>query len=406
MNYYKIKAQVPEALIKTTTFQCTGVKPVGKVAVGFGLAGDVGKEVLALSPESILLITDQTMINHNIAEIVIESLQNQGCKFDIFSEVKPEPKIETARAIQKTVRKKKYSTIIGLGGGSVMDMAKVASLTATNQEDIEDYMTGKPLTGKGLPNILLPTTSGTGSEVSPFIVISKEEKKLFIKHPFVYPTIALVDPLLSVTMPPKTTASTGLDALAHGVEGLVADRNPMTEALSTKCVEYVFKYLERAYRNGLDMEARYYMSFASVLGMMSYAQGGGLYAHSMSYLLTLHNGLPHGIGCGIALPYTLLFNYDYIETILHDFSEITISEGAQVQGENPAIEVIKEFYNLLRRVNVPPNLKELAISKDMITVFADELRTKYYRDNNPRTLKEKESQELVSIMWEGTLKLI
>lgn len=407
MDYEKIKSQIPTELKKTITFQCAGFKPAGKLALGFGLAENIGHEISNFNPERILLITDQTIINFNIEKIIIESLEKQRYKYDIFSEVEAEPNIETARAIQKTVRKNKYSTVIGLGGGSVLDMAKVASLMATNQGDIGEYLNGTPLTNEGLPNVLLPTTSGSGSEVSPFIVISQGEEKLFIKHPLVYATIALIDPLLTVTMPPKVTASTGLDALTHGVEGLLANQNPISEALSYKCVEYVFKYLEKAYQNNFDLKARYFMSYASVLGMLSYSLGGGLYAHSMSYLLTIYEGLPHGIGCGIALPYTLLFNYDYIKPILKNFSNLILSGGVETTDEQEiALKVIKEFHNLMRKINVSTNLKELNINKNRIQDFAQKLKNNYYRNNNPRILGEKEAMELVGMIWEGDLKFI
>jgi len=341
-------------------------------------------------------------------QIIINSLNKKNCQVTLFSEVEAEPRIETARKIQELVRRKDYSLVIGLGGGSVMDMAKIASIMATNDGDVEDYMTGATsIIKEGLPTILIPTTSGTGSEVSPFIVLSKEDKKLFIGSPYVYATIALVDPLLTVSMPEKITAATGLDALSHGVEGLIARTNPFTEALSYQCTEYVFRYLEKAYIDGLDLEARYYMSCASVLGMMSYAQGGGLYAHSLSYILTLHKGVPHGIGCGLALPYTLMFNFDYIEPILLKMARHIIKENINdLPDEEIVLKIIKLFYQLLLKVKMPARLQDLGIEKGKINLFASELVNKYYRDKNPRTLTEGKAKELLEMMWQGSLKRI
>lgn len=407
MDYNVLKKKIPEKLSNNIIFQTAGVKPSGKVIIGFGLAGKIDKQVAGFFHDRILLITDNNIVSLKIHQIVINSLKEKDCQVTLFSEVEPEPKLEMARKVQEMVRKKEYSLVIGLGGGSVMDMAKTASIMATNDGDIEDYMTGTPIVKEGLPNVLIPTTSGTGSEVSPFIVLSKEDKKLFIGSPYIYATIALVDPLLTVSMPEKVTAATGLDTLSHGVEGLIANTNPFTEALSYQCIKYVFRYLEKACINGLDLEARYYMSCASVLGMMSYSQGGGLYAHSLSYILTLRNGVPHGVGCGLALPYTLLFNFDYIKPVLLKMARYILQEDiSNISDEERAFKTIEGFYQLLLKVKVPARLQDLAIERSEINVFASELVNKYYRDKNPRELTEHEARELLKMMWEGSLKRI
>jgi alcohol dehydrogenase class IV len=405
MKYTELKQKVPEHLKVISELQTAGVKPNGKLAIGFGLAEKVGEEASKYGQGKALLITDKTIVSLGMHNIVVESLEKSGFKVDIFDEVEPEPHLESVRKAQNMVKNGKYAVVIGMGGGSSMDTAKMTAIMGTNQGDILQYMTGTPVSIEPLPIILLPTTSGTGSEVSPFMIATIDGKKMFITTTYGYASVSLVDPLLTVTMPPKVTAATGLDALTHGVEGLIAKRTPISETLTNKCVEYVFNFLDKACSNGDDLEARYYMSFASVFGMMAYVQGGGLYAHSMSYVLTLYNNLPHGLGCGIALPYTLMFNFDYIKEMLAKFA-IILDHKIDKSEEDLAYSMVEKFHQLLRKVNIPVGLEGLGISYDKVPDFADELLNKYYRVKNPRSMNANEARKLLDSMWHGKLAKI
>lgn len=405
MEYQQMLDLVPEDLQDVSTFQTSGCKPLGKLSIGFGLAQQIGDEALQFGTGKVLMVTDKTIVDLRLHEVVVRSLETSGFEVSLFSDVEQEPHLDTARNVQRRVRADNFSLIVGLGGGSAMDMAKVAFLTGTNPGDIKEYMTGTPVRHEGLPCILLPTTSGTGSEVSPFIVLSEEDTKLFVSLPYLYTTVALVDPLLSVTMPPQVTAATGLDALSHAMDGLIGKPGPLTEALSFKAVELVFQYLERACTDGMDLRARYGMSFASVLGMMAYTQGGGLYAHSCSYVLTIKNKTPHGTGCGVTLPYTLLFNFEFVKGLLARISRI-IEPGFQGTEDELAFQTIMNFRKLLGRVGMPTTIKELGISKDFLPEFAEALVEKYYRAKNPRPMSLEEARRFVEAMWHGQCEKI
>jgi alcohol dehydrogenase class IV len=161
------------------------------------------------------------------------------------------------------VKKAKSDLVIGLGGGSAMDMAKMTSILATNEQTPMELMTKKVVAKPALKKILIPTTSGTGSEVSMFFVTSKGHDKYFMGSGYAYPEIAIIDPGLTVSMPPRVTASTGIDALSHAVESLMHKfANPWTDSLGFAGAELIGKYLRRATFNGQDLEARYYMSMA------------------------------------------------------------------------------------------------------------------------------------------------
>ena len=405
MDYHALKVKVPPRLKAVTTFQTAGCKPLGKLALGFGLAETVGQESDKLGRGSALLVTDKVITELGMHEVVVDSLQKAGFQTQIFDDVEAEPHIETAQKLEAIVRSQAFAVIVGLGGGSPLDMAKTASLVGNNPQPILDLMQGETIENEGLPLILLPTTSGTGSEVSPFVVTSTAEKKLFIITPQVYPNVALVDPLLTASMPGKVTAGTGLDALSHGVEGLVGCSNPLTQALAGKCVELVFRYLPAAVRDGDDLTARYHMSFASVMGMMTYTQGGGLYAHSCSYILTLDKNLPHGLGCGITLPYTLMFNLDYLEEMLSDFAP-QIDPSIAGSGPEKARQVVARFHDLVAAVGLPVSLKDIGVSLEDLEDYAQKLVKQYYRVKNPRKLEIGDARALLKSMWEGELRRI
>lgn len=402
MDYANLKKNIPEHLSAITSIQMAGSRPMGKLSVGFGLAETVGEEAAKLGAGKALLVTDRILTGLGVEKVVVESLTAAGFQVRVFDEVAAEPHIEIAQRLEEIVKGEDFAVVVGLGGGSPLDMAKAAALVSANPKTILEYMAGAAIENESAPLILLPTTSGTGSETSPFVVTSTAEKKLFISTPFVYPTMALVDPLLTVTMPPKVTAGTGLDALSHGVEGLIGESNPFTQAFTGKCVELVFEYLPRAVVDGLDLEARYYVSFASVMGMMSYSLGGGLYAHSCSYILTLDKNVPHGIGCGVTLPYTLMFNVEHIQEMLSSFAP-SIDPAISGPVDEAAEQVVERFQSLVKEVGLPVSLKGLGVEEGDLSRYADELVNKYYRVKNPRALEPGQAETLMRAMWEGRL---
>lgn len=412
MNYERMNQRVPERLRQITVFRGPGTVPTGKVAIGFGVAESVGKEARGLGARKALLVTDRVLSEIGATELLKRCLKIEGLSVTIFDEVAPEPELVDGRKVQELVRSEGYDLVIGCGGGSVIDIAKVAAITATNPADIEEYLTGAPFEKQGLPSLLLPTTSGTGSEVSPFIVLRNDEKKLFQGSPYLFGTIALVDPLLTVTMPPSVTAATGLDALSHAVEGAESSANPYTETLATRCVELVLGHLVPAFQDGENLEARYHLSFASVMGMTAYTQGGGLYAHSLSYLLTTHYNWAHGVGCGVSLPYTLEYNADAIAPLLDRFAGAIRATKAGDSareletGGDTASATVQAFFDLLDQLDVPTDFGGLAMGEEMVDTFTEELMGTYKRPKNPRKLDREDARRLIESTRTGSLEAL
>lgn len=378
--------------LKETTMQFVGTDPAGKLRIGCGIAAEAAQEAAKLSRDKVLLIVSSTVRRLGGEKAITDSLDDMGIGYSIFSDVEPEPSKKTMDRILETVRSEKFGSVIGLGGGSVLDTAKFAAAAAVCELSTDEMFSQPEKIVSSLPTVLLPTTSGTGSEVSPYIVMSDGDKKRFIGRPVLYATVAMVDPLLTVSMPPRVTAFTGLDALTHGIEGAIGKTTPYTLAMAAQCAKLVFKYLPRAVKDGNDIEARYYMSYAAVLGMMAYTQGGGLYAHSMSYVLTAEKKLPHGAGCGLSLPYTLRYSEQFITPVLE---ELQLALGVD--------DVPQAVYELVKAVNAPATLKELGFEENELGRLADTLVDVYPRPLNPRQMSREDAREFMGRMYVGEI---
>lgn len=380
------------------SIQFPGTKPNGRIRFGLGVAAQVGGEISDMTDGRVLIITDRTIVSLGVHKNVTDSLEKYGINFDLFDGVLPEPHIETMGDLERMFKDTDYGAVIGLGGGSTLDTAKLAAVMAYGKHTAQEIFDNPDDIDGSLPTVLMPTTSGTGSEVSPYSVMADGKRKRFISSPYLYATVALVDPLLTVTMPPRVTAATGLDALTHGVEGAIGKDSPYTRAMALQCAGMVFRYLPRAVKNGDDIEARYYMSLASVMGMLAYTQGGGLYAHSMSYVLTTRFGCPHGLGCGMALGYTLRLNQPLISDFLKDIGGV-ISQDVRLNSD----EVISHFLELVRDVGMPTGLKDVGVTEDMLDDMAACLVKEYYRALNPVSLTLEDARVLVHAMYEQNI---
>ena len=392
---------VPENLKVVADIRFPGTDPNGKLLFGFGTSERVGEEARTLGARSVLIVSDPAIVALGLQRAVVSALSASDIACEVFSDITPEPNLECLIAMEKVVRAGRFDAVIGFGGGSSMDVAKLAACVSASEHTAEEIMRDGRLVTTKLPTILMPTTSGTGSEVSPYIVASAGDRKLFIGTPYLYATIALVDPLLTATMPARVTASTGLDALSHGVEGVCACLNPYTLAMAEKCVELIFRFLPRAVLDGKDLEARYHMSYAAVLGMLAYTQGGGLYAHSASYELTTQKSLAHGAGCGLSLPYTLAYNFEYIGGILDAF-QTDINRSGVFRSENRR-ETVECFSRLVREVGMPATLAEVGYAREDVEDFARALVEKYHRARNPRSMSFEEARALAVNMLQGRL---
>jgi alcohol dehydrogenase class IV len=405
MEKARLDYEIPPHLKREFVFQTAGILPPNGIIFGFNTIKKVGEQAAKLGGKQTILVTDEIMAQLGYADLVQKALEKAGLKVEVFGKVNPEPHMETADALYDMVRRTKFDLVIGLGGGSSLDMAKLTSIVATNEINPIDLMSKKKeATKPALKKILIPTTSGTGSEVSKFFVASAGRDKYFLGLPDAYPEIAIIDPGLTLSMPPKVTACTGIDALSHAVESLTNKMgNPISDSLAFGGIDLIARYLRRATFDGQDLEARYYMSVGATISMIALTGTGALYAHSISYVLAMFQSLPHGMGCGIGLPYTMAFNLPVVENKLALIARAMGERTDSLSPRSAAQRAVEMVYDLTKDVKLPMSLKEMGFAHEDVPKMAEINITKYPRPNNPRPMSREDCLALFEAMWEGKI---
>jgi alcohol dehydrogenase class IV len=404
----RLKGFRPE-LDRILDIRTTGMTPPNRIIFGFGAVEQIGAEAARLvkgKPLKVVVISDKVLKNIGILETVILSLAAAGFTVETFTDVEQEPHIETAEAVFEQCAGHGFSIIVGLGGGSVMDLGKLIAQSAGCGHSPREYFDRKVIPDRpGLPLILVPTTSGTGSEVSPYIITTIGHEKRFLGDPYYYPDMAIVDPLLTVSMPPGVTAMTGIDALSHAVEGMMhKNANPFSDALCLSGIQMTGAYLRRAVADGDDLEARYYMSMSATLSMMGMAMSGPLYAHSVSYVIPMYKSTPHGIGCGLGLPYMMSFNLP-VQAVKLTKIAAALGEQTWMYSEVGAAKLaVESVVHLTKDVGLPVTLTDYGgIEKSNLEEMANLMINLYPRPMNPRSMSREESTRFWHNMWEGAL---
>ena len=247
-----------------------------------------------------------------LAEAVHELREGCGAVCAVFSGVEPNPQLSGAAAVAELIRQHEADGVVGIGGGSTLDTAKFAAAIARENGRAEDFFRGAlPFPSSHIPVVTVPTTAGTGSEVTQVSVMSCGREQKTINHPAFMPLAAIVDPELTRSVPPRTTMNTGLDALAHALEGYWSrNHQPISDLMAVEAVRLVTENLETAWRDGNDVEARTKMSLAALLGGLSFALPKTAGAHACSYPLSEDYGLPHGEACAFTLDSFVRINAD------------------------------------------------------------------------------------------------
>ena len=379
-----------------------------RIVFGKDAAKNVGEEVEAIGGGKILLVTDAGVLNSGLLTEVTASLRTKGLQVQVFSNVEPEPDIKTADRIASTVREGEFNLVCGVGGGSALDIAKIGSIMATNPGQVKEYVGTNLVKKPGLPKILLPTTAGTGSEMTPNAILGFHDEgiKAGVVSPYVLADTAIVDPALTLTLPPKPTATSGIDALTHAIESYISvDANPITDLFSLRAIELIARNLRAAFSKGTDIQARAGMSLASMIAGISIANAGTCSGHAAAYGYAAKHKIPHGISVGVALPYIM------------EFSLVSCSEKgtaiARAMGEDPSrlssaeaiTRAVKAVVHLMKEVNCPTNLSQLGIERTEIPSLAQEmLKTKRLLVHNPRPVNDHDAIEIITRMWEGKLE--
>jgi alcohol dehydrogenase len=387
-------------------FQATGPYSATRVVFGCHSVDRVAEEADKYCSGNVLLITSKPHDELGVVDRIKTDLLAKGSNIFIFSNVEAEPSVATAEEIYTEYIEKNISLLIGFGGGSVMDICKLLSPCFYGRHLPESIARGQVIPhSRGVPFFLIPTTSGTGSEVTPFFVVSDVNGKLLQNSPNYYPELTFVDPHVMVTMPPKLTAITGMDALSHAIEGMMnLKANPFSDMLCLGAVEFLGAFLRQAVKSGDDLEARFYVALAATMAQLGMVMSGATYAHSVTYIIAKYKETPHGLGCALGLPYIMSYNADAVTTKLASIAEAL---GGSIEAL-PAKEAAKLssalVKDLMQSIGLPVSLKEYGgITEDDLKEAGKLMIELYPRPMNPRPMSVAESIQFWRDMYDGRL---
>ncbi len=361
-----------------------------RILFGVGAAEKTGTEAQLLKAKKVLIITDSGVIQAGLLEGIEKSLQSVGIPFAVFDGVEPDPRIEVVEKSAAKAKKEGMDLIIGFGGGSSLDIAKVTSIMVTNPGKIDGLFGIDLVPRPGIPVILVPTTAGTGSEVTPIAILSdtKEKLKKGIVSPHLFPEVAIVDPKLTVGLPPSVTAFTGMDALTHAIEAYVSiNATHLSELLAVRAMELISKNLRMAYAYGENLDARSNMMEGSLLAGIAFANAGVGAVHAFAYPLGGEFHLAHGLTNTLMLPYVMRYN---ILGCPYKFATMARAFGEKVEGlsELEAAEAAVKFVERLSDdLRVPRRLRDVGIPAKAISGLAGAaMKVTRLLANNPRKI--------------------
>ena len=297
---------MPNSETETRIFEYTSI---GRVLFGAHAAKHTGTEAASLvQGRKCLLITDQGVLQAGLIDAVESSLKTAGFNVDTCAEAKPEPSMANYEAVLQVARSKNPDLLVGVGGGSSLDIAKAVSRALTSPRTLEEYL-GREFDTPGIPVITIPTTSGTGAEITPDAVVRLPEQRVKSGFYNARASLAIVDPTMTLTLPPRLTAATGVDALAHAIESALSKTaTPLTQALALGSISLVSRNLREATFNGNNLEARTNMAWATLIEGFSESNAGDVEAHAVGHVLGGYYAVHHGEACGIALPHCMTYN--------------------------------------------------------------------------------------------------
>ncbi len=372
-----------------------------KLSFGFGSIEGIGAEARRLGASRVLVVTDKVMVRTGIAGKVADGLD--GTRWDIFEEVEAEPRVEVAQAVADRVRAGSYDLVVGVGGGSSMDIAKVAAAFATNEGPAVSYVGNDLFKKRPIPSVMVPTTAGTGAELTVTSMVTVQGHKQWINSPLLLPSVAIVDPELTMSMPPAVTAATGMDALCHNTEAYLSGlASPVTDSAALEGIPRIVQNLERAFGDGRDRGAREAMSLGALMGGIA-LQAKMVYGHSIGYTIATRFKLPHGLSCGLPLPYVIS---NYAVACAPKLKKLAEAYGVEATGDPAAVglAVAERAKSIAASVKVPTTLKEVGVSEGELVSLADECLAMYPRSNSPLVFDRRSMTLLYRRMWDGSLE--
>jgi len=361
----------------------------GEILFGRNTVRQLGRIVTQLGGQRVLIVTDQQLIAAGLLDGVRRSLAEANLEFQVFDGGEPEPRVEAAQACIEAARAAGPEVIVGLGGGSNVDLAKAAAIVLRWGGQPADYFGENKVPGPILPLVAVSTTAGTGSEVSPVAILTDVERnlKVGISSNYLRPRVALYDPLLTVSCPPKVTADSGIDALTHAIEAYTcidyhalpvdpdqpvaySGKFPLADALAERAIQLIGANLRQAVCQGRSVAAREAMHLGALLSGMAFSNAGTAAVHALQYLIGTLTHTSHGLGNGLLLPYVMEYN---LPACPQAFADVARWLGEEVEGLSvweAAEQSVEAVQRLKADIGIPRNLRDIGISEEQVPGIA------------------------------------
>ena len=369
-----------------------------KIEVGFSKSRDLSKTIKQMKINKVLIVVDYNLKKKGIVDYIFNNLKEKNISFTVFDNIKNEPTItEIDQAINDLNIASNYDGIIGIGGGSTIDVTKLLAVSGSIKGSVRNYIGTNLIDKPGIPLIILPTTSGTGAEVTPNAIVKdkKKEWKKGIVSPYLIPEIIILDPELTFSVPPKITAETGIDAFTHAIECFICNKsNPMSDLFALNSMRLISKYLRRAFRNGSDKESRYYMALGSLYGGIAIANSGTGGVHALAYPLGGKYNISHGLSNSILLADVMEFN---AKAVPEKF--IKVAKVIEIQTTNfPKEKVVKSVVDEIRKlvIDVGITIEGFEVSEKVLDNLATMVISEQQRllKNNPRPISYEDARQI------------
>ncbi|MBL7200408.1 MAG: iron-containing alcohol dehydrogenase [Anaerolineae bacterium] len=370
-----------------------------RIITGCGCCAELGTQASALGRRALLVCGARSLRASGRLDRALSLLQAAGVTTTVHDAISAEPTLDRVQEGLDRARAEQVEVVIGIGGGSAIDAAKAIAGLYTHPGTVREYFGPRTVSGGGLPWIAVPTTAGTGAEVTKNAVLISPEHdvKTSLRHDGWFASVALVDPELTLDTPPQITAASGCDALTQAIEAYTSiGAMPTTDALAIEAIARIGRSLERAWRDGQDLEARADMLYGSMLAGMAFSNArlGGV--HGMAHPLGYRYGAPHGAICGLLLPYTMAYNVAYAT---HKYAQVARLLGVDTNGmdERTAAErAVERARELVVGVGLPTRLSTFGVRREDLAMIAQQSLPSSSLKHNPRPLAAHDVEAILS----------
>jgi alcohol dehydrogenase len=374
--------------------------------VGWGSLAQLIPVIKKYDVSNILLVTDPALEKIGLTDKVKKPLEAAGYHVGLYTEVVPEPPLEVGEKLVSYIKQQQFELVIGLGGGSALDLAKLAAVLAAHNGKVADYLnlTGtKKIVRKGLPKVLIPTTSGTGSEVTNISVLSLESTKDVVSHDYLLADAAIVDPELTVSVPAKVTAATGIDALTHAIEAYVSvNASPTTEGLSLHAIRLISRSIRTAVKDGHDKQARIDMSQGSYIAGLAFFNAGVAGVHALAYPLGGQFHIAHGDSNAVLLPYVMGYIRNSCMKKMADILNALGGNASFLSEEEASLRCVEELKRIVEDVGIPGTLGEFGIPQEALEKLTEDgEKQRRLLARSPQQLKKEDIRAIYQSAFDG-----